>query len=116
MSSEKNPFDQPLSSLSNISQIKKSQKEEAGIDIGDKKTAAFQENMAWQKKLESEDPEFMKDVKINLLEKIPMVIDHLENIINDPESSPYEKAEAQEELEKRKAQYNRLNYKYKNND
>jgi hypothetical protein len=72
--------------------------------------------MAWQKQLESEDPEFMKEVKVNLLKKITIVMDHLEIIINDPTSSPYEKAKAQEELGKRKTQYDRLNYKYNNND
>ncbi len=115
MSPEINPFDQPISALRNLTQAKEDEtQDKTGSNLNSKKTDIFKEEMAWQKELESEDSEFMKDVKIDLIGKLEKVIDHLREEINNPNSSQYQKKEAEEELEKRIIQYDRLLSKYKN--
>lgn len=115
MSPEINPFDQPISALRNLTQTKKDEtQDKTGSNLNSKKIDIFKEEMAWQKELESEDSEFMKDVKIDLIGKLEKVLNHLKEEINNPNSSQYQKEVAQEELEKRITQQNRLLSKYKN--
>lgn len=117
MSPEVNPFDQPISSLGNLTQakeLKKNEKVQSKLD--QKNIEDFKEEIAWQKQLESEDPEFMKDVKLSLLPKLEEVINHLQEIVNNPASSSKAKFDAQGELDRRITQQNRILEKYKNND
>lgn len=112
-----NPFDMPISSVGDLTKAKElNRNKESDSSLQKANLNKFQEEMAWQKELESEDPKFMKDVKISLIPKIEKVIYHLKDIIKNSSSSSIEKFNAEQELDRRITQYDRLLEKYKNND
>lgn len=117
MEPEINSPNQNYSLQKNINNTQENiRKEKIQEQINDKKIQDFKQRMNRQKELANEDPLLMKNVKIDLIPKLEKVIIHLQGILADTSSTRNQKKSAQEELEKRITQQNRLITFYKNND